>query len=427
MLLEFTVNNFKSIKDTIKFSMLATSRDEGNTSEVRGYKILKSAILYGANASGKSNFLRAMAFMSRFVLNRYKVLQSTDKLPHEPFKLCDETENSSSTFEIVFFINTIKYRYGFELDDESVYSEWLYADEKGKEAKLFFRDSEEKEYVNPNKFKEGYLFFNKKEEKIKVSSNQLFIWKCDQNDGEISKQILQWFNQFNMIDGMDHQGYINYTMKKMETPLFKKEILKLVQTADIGIDDIDAEEEDVPVEIIEQLPLPDGIKSDMLSDGGLKSISINTRHKKYNSDGKVVGNVEFELEKEESKGTRKFFAMTAPILDTLKNGKVLIIDELDASLHPILTKHLIELFHNEEINTKKAQLIFATHDTNLLNRHIFRRDQIWLTEKDKHGATDLYSLSELKNVRKKEDFESQYIQGKYGAIPYIGKFGFGDI
>ncbi len=427
MLLEFTVNNFKSIKDTMKFSMLATSRDKGNTSEVRGYKILKSAILYGANASGKSNFLRAMAFMSRFVLNRYKILQSTDKLPHEPFKLCDETENSSSTFEIVFFINTIKYRYGFELDDESVYSEWLYADEKGKEAKLFFRDSEEKEYVNPNKFKEGYLFFNKKEEKIKVSSNQLFIWKCDQNDGDISKQILQWFNQFNMIDGMDHQGYINYTMKKMETPLFKKEILKLVQTADIGIDDIDVEEEDLPLEIIEQLPLPDGIKSDMLSDGGLKSISINTSHKKYNSDGEVVGNVEFELEKEESKGTRKFFAMTAPILDTLKNGKVLIIDELDASLHPILTQHLIELFHNEEINTKKAQLIFATHDTNLLNRDIFRRDQIWLTEKDKHGATDLYSLSELKNIRKKEDFESQYIQGKYGAIPYIGKFGFGDI
>jgi len=427
MLLEFTVNNFKSIKDTMKFSMLSTSRDEGNISEVRGYKILKSAILYGANASGKSNFLRAMAFMSMFVLNRYKILQSTDKLPHEPFKLCDETENSSSTFEIVFFIDTIKYRYGFELDDERVYSEWLYADEKGKEAKLFFRDSEEKEYVNPNKFKEGYLFFNKKEEKIKVSSNQLFIWKCDQNDGEISKQILQWFNQFNMIDGMDHKGYINYTMKKMETPLFKKEILKLVQTADIGIDDIDIEEEDVSVEIIEQLPLPDGIKSDMLRDGGLKSVSINTRHKKYNSEGKIVGSVEFELEKEESKGTRKFFAMTAPILDTLKNGKVLIIDELDASLHPILTQYLIELFHNEEINTNNAQLIFATHDTNLLNRYIFRRDQIWLTEKDRYGATNLYSLSELKNVRKKEDFESQYIQGKYGAIPYIGKFGFGDV
>jgi len=425
MLVEFTVNNFKSIKDTVKFSMLTSSKDEGNSFEKRKYNLLKSAIIYGANASGKSNFLRAMAFMSRFVLNKYKIIQSTDKLPHEPFRLSTETEDASSSFEIVFFIDDIKYRYGFEIDNELVYSEWLYADEKGKEAKLFYRDLEEKEYVNPNKFVEGYKFFDKKDEKINVSSNQLLIWKCDnEKDGIISKSILNWFNRFNMIDGMDHNGYINFTMKKMENENFKEKIIDLVKTADIGIDDIQVEEEEVPLEMIEKLKLFDFLKDETINEGDLKSVTLNTLHKKFDSNGNVVGNVLFELEKEESKGTRKFFAMSAPILDTLENGKVLIIDELDASLHPILTQHLIKLFHDENINRNNAQLIFATHDTNLLKRTIFRRDQIWLSEKDKYGSTDLYSLAQFKNVRKNEDFEKQYIHGKYGAIPYLGKFEF---
>ena len=424
MLVEFTVNNFKSIKNNVKFSMLTSTKDIGNTFDVRDYKLLSSAIIYGANASGKSNFLRALAFMGRFVLNKFKILQSIDKLPHEPFKLCSDTEDSSSFFEIVFFINDIKYRYGFEMDSHTIYSEWLFADEKGKEAKLFFRDIDENDYVNPNRFKEGYQFFDKKNQKIKIAKNQLFIWKCDQEDGEISKSILKWFNNFNMIDGMDHQGYINFTMKKMEDENFKNKIVELVKTADIDIDDISIEEDDVPLDVIEKLPMPDGLKKEILNDGGLKSIEINTKHKKYDSDGNVIGEVIFELDKEESKGTRKFFAMSAPIIDTLQNGKILIIDELDASLHPILTQHLIQLFHDKDINSKNAQLIFATHDTNLLKPHIFRRDQIWLTEKDKYGSTDLYSLSQFKGVRPKEDFEKQYIQGKYGAIPYLGKFEF---
>lgn len=424
MLVEFTVNNFKSIKDTAKFSMLTSTKDSGNTFDIRDYKLLSSAIIYGANASGKSNFLRALAFMSRFVLNRFKILQSTDKLPHEPFKLSSETEDTSSEFEIVFFVDNIKYRYGFELDSENIYAEWLFADEKGKEAKLFIRDIEENDYVNPNKFKEGYNFFDKKNQKIKIAKNQLFIWKCDQEDGEISKSILKWFSNFNMIDGMDHQGYINFTMKKMEDENFKNEIIKLVKTADIDIDDISIEEDDIPLEVIEKLPMPDNLKKEILNDGGLKSVSINTKHKKYDDNGNIIGEVIFELDKEESKGTRKFFAMSAPIIDTLQNGKVLIIDELDASLHPILTQHLIKFFQDKAINKKNAQLIFATHDTNLLKPYNFRRDQVWLTEKDKYGSTDLYPLAQFRGVRAKDDFEKQYIQGKYGAIPYLGKFEF---
>ncbi len=424
MLLQFSVNNYKSIKDTITFSMATSSKDEGNSFNIGKYELLKSAIIYGANASGKSNFLKAMAFMGKIVLNKNKVIQSTDTLEHFPFKLNTDTQNSSSTFEIVCFINNIKYRYGFEMDDTTVYAEWLYADEKGKESKLFYRDAEEDDYINPNKFKEGYKSFNKKELKINVPKNQLFIWKCDQNDGEVSKSILGWFNRFNLIDGMEHDGYIGFAMEQMENEDFKNEIVNLVKTADIGIEDIILEKEKVPSEFFEEMSIPSDLKEKILEGGGLQRILLNTYHKQYDENDNEVGKIIFELDEEESKGTRKFFKMSAPILNTLREGKVLIIDELDASLHPMLTRHLIKLFHNEKINTKNAQLIFATHDTNMLTPIMFRRDQIWLTEKDKFGATDIYSLAQLKDVIKNENFEKQYIQGKYGAIPYLGKFEF---
>jgi len=424
LLLQFSVNNFKSIKDTVTMSMATSSKDEGNSFKIRKYELLNSAIIYGANASGKSNFLKAMSFMGMLVLNKTKVMQSTDELPHEPFKLNIETENSSSSFEIVFFINEIKYRYGFELDKSTVYAEWLYADEKGKESKLFYREKNEDDYVNQNKFKEGYSFYNNSKSEIKILENQLFIWKCDQDGGEISKSILNWFKQFNFIDGMDHESFINETMQEMKNKDFKNKIVELVKTADIGIEDITLEEEEVPSHIIEKLPFPEDIKQKMLEEGGVTSISLNTYHKKFDENNNEIDNVIFELDREESKGTRKFFKMSAPILSTLRDGKILIIDELDASLHPMLTKHLINLFHDKNINTKSAQLIFATHDTNLLTSSMFRRDQIWLTEKDKFGATDIYSLAQFKNVRKNDDFEKHYIQGKYGAIPYLGKFEF---
>ncbi len=417
MLLQFSVNNFKSIKDTIVFSMGTSSKDKGNCFQVRNYKLLNSAVIYGANASGKSNILSAMSSMKSLVLNQTKVMQSVDQLPHEPFKLNIVTEHASSSFEIVCFINDIKYRYGFEFDNTTVYSEWLYADEKGKESKLFFRDFEENEfYVNPNKFKEGVG--------LKYNNNQLFIWKCDQEGGTISRSLLTWFTKFNFIDGIHDAGYHNFAMKQMENKNFKDAIVSLVKTADIGIEDIILEKSDVSESSLANIPLPEEIKQMILKGGNSTSLTLDTYHKKYDEKNNEIGTTIFDLNKEESQGTRKFFKMSAPILDSLKHGKVLMIDELDASLHPILTRHLINLFQDEDINKRNAQLIFVTHDTNLLTKEIFRRDQIWLTEKDTYGSTDLYSLAQFKNVRKNEDFEKQYIQGKYGAIPYLGTFDF---
>lgn len=420
MLLQFSVNNFRSIKDTITFSMNTASNGASKHSfQVRDYNLLNSAVIYGANASGKSNVLKAMGFMRNLILNKPKITQSTDDLPHQPFRLNTETEQASSYFEIVFFLEDVKYRYGFEADSTTVYAEWLHSDEKGKESRLFERDIEQNiYYVNKKKFIEG--------KGLKVPDNHLFIWKCDQNNGEISKKILQWFNNFNLINGLENEGYLHIALKQMENTNAKSELLKLVKIADLGIDEIEIEENDVPQDIIKNLPIPEELKQKMLDDGGVTTVELQTLHKKFSSENQPIGTVLFKLSEDESQGTQKFFALSAPILDTLDKGKVLLIDELDASLHPMLTECFIKLFNNKELNKKNAQLVFVTHDIHLLSvPELFERDQIWFTEKDQYGNSDLYSLLEFrknnkgKDVRTTDNLEKHYLQGRYGAVPYI--------
>jgi AAA15 family ATPase/GTPase len=399
----------------------ATNKPSEHSFQVRNYHLLNSAVIYGANASGKSNILNAMAFMRRFVLNKYKITQSTDELSHKPFRLNTETENASSYFEIVFFIGEIKYRYGFEADNTTVYAEWLFADEKGKESRLFERDIEANlHYVNKAKFKEGVA--------VKVPSNHLFIWRCDQNDGETSKKIMQWFNNFNYIDGLENRNYIGFVFKQMENIENKSELLKHLKIADFGIEEVKVEEEDVTQDFIKNAPFSEEIKQKILADSKeIASIEILTQHRKFNAENQEVEPVFFKLDEDESQGTKKFFAVSAPILDTLKDGKILLIDELEASLHPILMEYLIKLFHNKELNKNNAQLIFTTHNTHLLSVKLFEREQIWFTEKNQYGATELYSLLEFRknnqgvDVRANDNLEKSYLQGRFGGMPNIGE------
>ena len=405
MLVQFEVNNFCSIKDTVTFSLKSEKKDS-HSFPSRKFDLLQSVVIYGANASGKSNLLKAMRMMASLVLNKKKVISVTDALEHQPFLLNSETETASTSFEIVFIIDEIIYRYGFEYDSQMIYAEWLFSDEKGTEAKLFYRDVDDEFYVNPTKFTEGKGLAKK------TLKNHLFLWKCASDNGEISQKIQQWFFNFNMIDGLNDRGYRGFSTHKLDDTIFKKDILELVKIADLGISDIDIQEKDL-----------------LLNDEISRITDTMTVHKKFDKDNNFLGNVEFNLKEHESRGTKKLFAISAPILDTLKNGKILVIDELDASLHPILTQHLIEMFHNKELNQKNAQLIFATHDTNLLQNHLLCRDQIWFSEKDRYGATDIYSLLEYKEnkTRKDTNKEKYYLQGRYGAIPYIGEFHFEDI
>lgn len=416
MLLQFTFDNFRSIKEPVTFSMVSGLHNQNTVIKTRNYDLLPSAVIYGANASGKSNVLQAFDFMKAMVLNSRKVVQSTDTLSHDPFRLSTETMNASSSFEVIFFSGQVKYRYGFEADSTNIYSEWLFADFKGKEAKLFFRDSDTDEfYINPDKFKEG--------KGVKVLSNSLFIWKCDQEGGKISRTVLEWFKNLNLLNGMRPSNYLSFTLSQMKNPEFHKEIKKLVSAADFGINDLRVKEDKAWIVSIDSTSLPPEVTEKIMQENSsMITIGIKTMHEKFDKDGKSTGFEEFELGIDESEGTKKYFCLSAPFIDTLRNGKILLVDELDASLHPLLTMALISLFNNPEINTRNAQLIFASHDTNLLNQKLFHKSQIWFTEKDRTGATHLHSLVEYKNVRATDNLEKHYIQGKFGAIPYIGHF-----
>ncbi len=265
----------------------------------------------------------------------------------------------------------------------------MYSDEKGKESRLFERDKEENlHYVNKVKFKEG--------SGVKVPDNHLFLWRCDQNGGDISQKVLQWFRQFILIDSL-HK--FDYSLSQMKNDAVKEKILSFIKIADLGIEHM-----------------------------GFHEDKLYTVHKAFNADNNLVDDVIFYLEGHESEGTQKFFELSAPVLGTLEFGNVLILDELEASLHPMLTEYLISLFNNKEENKKNAQLIFTTHDTHLLAEKLFDRDQIWFTEKDQYGSTHLYSLLEFRknnsgiDVRENDNLEKRYLQGRFGGVPNIGAF-----
>jgi AAA15 family ATPase/GTPase len=419
MLLQFSVNNFRSIKDTVTFSMNASSSSDGkHRFQVGNHTLLSSAVIYGANASGKSNVLRAMGFMRNLVLNKTNINQNTDVLPHEPFLLNTETEYTSSYFEMLFFLKDIKYRYGFEADNTRVYAEWLYSDKDDNEICLFDRDSENnRHYINGKEFKEGL--------DLNTPDNHLFIWQCEQKNGEISKNIMQWFNYFNLIDSLENAAYFYVALNKIKNTQSKVELLKLVKAAGFGIEKLAIEEQDVTQDFINNAPFSDDIKQKILHDGSLTSIELKTRHKKFNADNQAIGFVLFDMNESESQGTKKFLALAALVLDTLEQGKVLLIDQLDASLHPLLIECFIQLFNNKALNKHNAQLIFVAHNTHLLSvPDLFERDQIWFTEKDQYGSTELYSLLEFKksNTEKTPDnLENHYLQGRFGAVPRFGK------
>jgi len=428
MIIQFRIGNYKSFKDIVTFSMIAAnitskdkSLDENNVFRVDDeLQLLKSTAIYGANASGKSNLISAVRFMRQLVLNSSKDTQANEAIPVKLFRLNTETVNQPSFFEMVFIIDGQRYRYGFEVTPEKIISEWLFYVPKTREAKLFERkDGEFK--VSPA-FKEG------KELKDKTRDNALFLSVAAQFNGRISTKILQWFKSLNVISGLDDTGLREYTMHVFDNNQYRDEILGLVKKLDVGIDDIQMHKSPLTLPTIrDDVPneLQDAFKGLIArlqknsKNSQVEQIKVLTTHSKFNVDEERVAIELFDIDNIESEGTKKIFSMAGPLVDTLKKGKILFVDELDARLHPLITRAIICLFNSNETNPMNAQLIFATHDTNLLSKDIFRRDQIWFTEKDKFGATDLYSLVEYK-VRNDASFESDYIHGKYGAIPFIG-------
>ncbi len=417
MLIEFSVANYRSFKDKVTFSMVAANivakdkhLDETNVFAVNDeLKLLKSAAIYGANASGKSNLGKSLSFMKWFMVNSSKETQSTEKINVERFRLSTETEDQPSFFEIVFLIDKKKYRYGFEVNRDRVVSEWLFYVPKQRETKLFDR--------NYNNFNVSKIY---KADGIqeKTRHNALFLSVSAQFNVKIAEQILAWLtNKLKIISGLrDDKDLIDIMQQCLAEDKNKEAILRLIRKLDLGIDEVEVQEREITFDILPDI-FPDELKKFLVKSGG-SATSIRTLHRKFDGQGHHISMELFSLDEQESEGTKKVFALGGPLFDTLSKGKVLVIDEFDARLHPLISRAIVDLFNSNDTNPNNAQFIFMTHDTNLLSNKIFRRDQIWFTEKNRQGATDLYSLAEY-NIRNDASFESDYIKGKYGAIPYI--------
>tara|TARA_B110000908_G_scaffold162076_1_gene207102 strand:- start:669 stop:1964 length:1296 start_codon:yes stop_codon:yes gene_type:complete len=419
MLLEFRVKNFLSIKDEVCLDLKATNiTDFGETNLIhtQRHNVLKGAVIYGANSSGKSNLIKAMSTMRRVVFQSFEK-SSTSDLNIEPFLLDTVSETEPSFFEVTFLLNNIKYRYGFELTNSEIKSEWLMEAKKIAEKYLFVREGDGID-VSPQ-YKEA------KDLEEKTRDNALFLSVIDQFNGKLASQIMKWFDNFITISGLRYERYKSVTFEMLEKEESKHLLQSFYNDLDLGFNNVvikkkDFNSSDIPDD------MPEHIVKQLVSDlEGKKIVNVRTIHKKRNPLNNSLTDVEFDMRSQESSGTNKVFNISGPIFDVLTDGGILVIDELDASLHPLLTLSITRLFNSTEHNPKNAQLIFSTHDTNLFSYGKFRRDQIYFIEKDKNFSSDLYSLVEYKGdggitVRKDRKFEKDYIQGRYGAIPFIG-------
>jgi hypothetical protein len=299
-----------------------------------------------------------------------------------------------------------------------VRSEWLFQNDGKKEKPLFLRQKNNIEVMR--NFEEG------KGLEQRTRDNALFLSIVDQMNGPTAKNILQWFSRFRVIEGLKDERYEKFTIKLLQDQNTRPLILDLIRSADLGIEDFKVDEEDLNVDAFKVLN--EEFRKKIIAEiGSNKSFRLSTLHPKFTENIRS-GSAILDFKSEESEGTKKFFRLAGPILNCLRKGRIVVIDELDAKLHPLLTRAIISLFHNPKVNTRNAQLVFGTHDSNLLCYGNFRRDQVWFTEKNHQAATDLYSLVEIKlpkgtKVRNDASFEKDYIHGRYGAIPFLGNFG----
>lgn len=421
---EFSFGNFNSFKDIQTLNLSAAKIKSKNeitdTSNViednkyNGVSFLKSKAIYGANASGKSNIIAA--FAAFILIIRESVKDETILNLVESYKLSTETENEPSFFQLIFWHQNIKYRYGFELDNSNISAEWLYAKPNERELPYFIRENQKIIEIDKTNFNEGHklisLFDNESGENEIFRNNSLFLSSISSlGFGKLSKELVGSIASIILISGLGDPGLYAYASDSLDDVKKKKYIIDFLKYGDIGIEDINTYE--ISPEDIDEETLKD-------SDKNKKRRIIVSSKRKYNKSLEFEENVPFHFKSYESEGTIKLFELSSHIYTALKENRPIIIDEFDARLHPLLTKKILELFNSKQ--NSESQLIFTTHDTNLLSSDLLRRDQIEFVEKDKYGASHLYSLVQFKGIRNTASFEKDYIQGKYGAIPFLGDF-----
>ena len=372
-------------------------------------RLLRSAVLYGPNASGKSTLVQALGFMKDRVLNSQKESQAGDEINTVPFKLTASSRSAESEFEIAFVEQGVRYEYGFRCDRQRFVEEWLFAYPLGRAQKWFHR------VFDPDLDKDVYKFSStfegdrkRQDWKAQTRANALFLSTAIQLNNAQLKPAFEWFRQrLRVVDSGLRPGY---TIARCKDSADKEKIIEFMNSAGLSVDDISLK---TAIFSPESLPkhLSNQFRQAVSRERSGKEItSIKFLHR----DTETKELIEFE-EEEESDGTRALFSFAGPWLDVIENERVLVVDELDTSLHPLLVHHLVKLLHHKGT---KAQLIFTTHDATLLSQKLLRRDQVWFMEKDAARATRLYPLSDF-SPRNNEAVERGYLNGRYGGIPFL--------
>jgi AAA15 family ATPase/GTPase len=412
MLLEFSVTNFRSIKEKQTLSLLKTKKNEleNNFTAIplstgKTLDVLNSVVIYGANASGKSNLIEALRAMLRIIDNSFSYQASKGVKNIEPFLLAKDSANQPTAFELDLIDGGVRYVYGFSATQEKIIDEWLYQYPKGSPQNLIDRKS-------TNQW--GTMSALKGKKKIwqeSTKDNSLFLSTAVQLNSESLATI---FSAIDKLKGLsdDLPGFYFTCHQANENKERKEEILEFMKTADIGIEDFV-----VSKETAEEAKISDEMKGLLVKKGEdlskIKLFKVESQH--TSDDGSVVS---FDFREQESEGTQRLFKLSGPWLEVLEKGYCLVMDELHNSLHPKLVAYLVSMFHNPEINKHGAQLIFVTHETSLLNQDTFRKDQVWFCEKE-NNVTELFSLADFKVRKGVDNLESAYLSGRYGAVPYL--------
>ncbi|NTW29674.1 MAG: ATP-binding protein [Candidatus Moranbacteria bacterium] len=416
MLLNFRVKNYRSIKDSVVLDLQAElddTRVEESVFEVGEYALLKSLAIFGPNASGKSNILRAFALFKKMIQECLLRSTTEDKLPSEPFKLNTQSKNEPSEFEMTILIDGEVFKYGFAFDKEKICSEWLRR-ERGN-VTLFLRTEQNIE-SNKLHFREATAALKKQ-----TLERVLFLSVLASNNATLASKLVDSVKRMNYILGTERGNTLDYSFGQFATNEGRAEKMKsLVVQADFGVRDIVIKERMITPKQLRDVP--DKFKKLLFEEKSqIAQREIKFIHDVCDKDGVCIGSEALDFFGEESEGTQQFFALSAPIIDTLENGKVLFIDEIDSSLHPLLCRYLVSLFNSKEKNPNNAQFIFSTHDISLMNEKYLRRDQIFFADKSKDGSTELFPLSDL-SERKGVNFEKRYMEGRYDALPYIKEY-----
>lgn len=425
MLLEFKVRNFRSIREELTLSMLASGRVgkndlPDNVFQVGKHKAVKSLIMYGRNASGKSNILSALLAFQYLVekSDRFKINEKISS--YIPFLLDEDYINEPTKFEIEFIgYDNNRYKYLFEYNAVEILKEELYFYPKGVKSRLFKR-------TKMNFFYGEYFTGNRKLIENEILCNQLFLSKSATSRFMYINEAYSYLGYFieiiiNRYTDSDIGWKLELISGVQNDTKSLKNIIKLLKEADTSIQDLKLNKKLIAESKSSQNDMP-SFHNEPISYWSTEEVQIKTIHPVFEND-KISRITEFGLN-QESKGTKKLLSLSPQILASLNIGGVLVIDELDNSLHPLLTRMLISLFHNPKTNPKNAQLIFATHDSSLLDAELFRRDQIAFVEKENQGNTQLYRLSDIKGVRKDIPIDKWYMSGRFGAIPVISDFDF---